>query len=102
MGTDLPSVFISTAGHRILFVFISTTENRITRAIWNVIALELRASFSARREAFTPASFSFFSLRFSFFFLMFVYQAKIIQDCFYHKPLNNSTGLLSYSPTPLL
>ena len=76
MGTDLLFVFISTAEHRTLFVFISTTEHRITRAIWNVIALELRASFSARREAFIPVFF--FSLRFSFFFLMFVYQAKII------------------------
>ena len=67
MGTDILFVFISTAEHRILFVFISTTEHRITRAIWNVIALELRASFSARREAFTPVFFFFFSLRFSFF-----------------------------------
>ena len=69
MGTDLLSVFISTAGHRMLFnftstaghrmlfIFISTTEHRITRAIWNVIALELRASFSAWREASTPVSF---------------------------------------------
>ena len=63
------------------------------------IALELRASFSARREASTPVYFSFFSLRFRFRFfffpLMFVYQAKIIQDCFYHKPLKNSTTALT-------
>ena len=52
-----------------------------------------------------------FVLVFRFCFLMFVYQAKIIQYCFYHKPLKNSTVLhlpLSrqiitvYSPTPLL
>ena len=67
MGTDLLLVFISTAEHRILFVFISTTEHRITRAIWNAIALELRASFSARREAFTPVSFLFFLFVFRFF-----------------------------------
>ena len=66
MGTDLLFVFISTAEHRILFVFISTTEHRITRAIWNFIALELRASFSARRKAFTPVFF-FFSSFFVFF-----------------------------------
>ena len=39
---------------------------------------------------------SFFVFRFSF--LMFVYQAKIIQYCFYHKPLKNSTVL--HSPLP--
>ena len=43
-----------------------------------------------------PFLFLFFSLRFSFFSLMFVYQA--IQDCFYHKPLKNSTVL--HSPLP--
>ena len=40
------------------------------------IALELRANFSARREASTPVYFSFFFSSFSFFFfffLMFVY-----------------------------
>ena len=67
MGTDLLFVFIFTAEHRILFVFISTTEHRITRAIWNVIALELRGSFSARREAFTPVFFFFFLFVFRFF-----------------------------------
>ena len=35
---------------------------------------------------------------FCFCFLMFVYQAKIIQYCFYHKPLKNSTVL--HSPLP--
>ena len=62
------------------------------------IALELRASFSARREASSPVYFSSFSLRFRFFFFfsfMFVYQVKIIQGCFYHKPLKNSTTALT-------
>ena len=35
---------------------------------------------------------------FRFCFLMFVYQAKILQYCFYHKPLKNSTVL--HSPLP--
>ena len=35
---------------------------------------------------------------FRFCFLMFVYQAKIIQYCFYHKPPKNSTVL--HSPLP--
>ena len=35
---------------------------------------------------------------FRFCFLMFVYQAKITQYCFYHKPLKNSTVL--HSPLP--
>ena len=35
---------------------------------------------------------------FRFCFLMFVYQAKIMQYCFYHKPLKNSTVL--HSPLP--
>ena len=39
MGTDL------------LFAFMSTTEHRITRAIWNAITLELRASFLARKSS---------------------------------------------------
>ena len=39
MGTDL------------LFAIISTTEHRITRAIWNAITLELRASFLARKSS---------------------------------------------------
>ena len=56
------------------------------------IALELRASFFAPREASTPVYFSFFFL---FVFVMFVYQAKIIQNCFYHKPQKNSTTALT-------
>ena len=52
------------------------------------IALELRASFSARREASTPV---YLFIYFLFVFVMFVYQAKIIQHCFYHKPLKYST-----------
>ena len=43
-------------------------------------------------KASTPVYFSFFFL---FVFVMFVYQAKIIQDCFYHKPLKNSTTALT-------
>ena len=43
-------------------------------------------------EASTPVYFSFFFL---FVFVMFVYQAKIIQDCFYHKPLKSSTTALT-------
>ena len=38
---------------------------------------------------------TFVSFTFRFCFLMFVYQAKIIQYCFYHKPLKNSTVLHS-------
>ena len=38
---------------------------------------------------------TFVSFAFRFCFLMFVYQAKIIQYCFYHKPLKNSTVLHS-------
>ena len=34
-----------------------------------------------------------FVFAFRFRFLVFVYQAKIIQYCFYHKPLKNSTVL---------
>ena len=56
------------------------------------IAPELRASFSGRREASNTVYFSFFFL---FVFVMFVYQAKIIQNCFYHKPLKNSTTALT-------
>ena len=39
-------------GTGLLFAFISTTEHRITRAIWNAITLELRASFLARLSSF--------------------------------------------------
>ena len=35
----------------LLFAFISTTEHRITRAIWNAITLELRASVLARKSS---------------------------------------------------
>ena len=56
------------------------------------IALELRASFSAQREASTPV---YLFIYFLFVFVMFVYQAKIIQNFFYHKPLKNTTTALT-------
>ena len=74
----------------LLFAFISTTEHRITPAVWNVITLELRTSLLDWRLSFRFC--------FSFCLLMFVYQAKIIQYCFYHKPPKNSTVL--HSPLP--
>ena len=66
METYLLSVFISTAGHRILFVFISTAEHQIARAI-----LE-----RARARAMNELLDRRLSFRFCFRVAKFVYQAK--------------------------
>ena len=54
-------------------------------------------SRSSYERACWIGDFRFVSV-FRFCFLMFVYQAKMIQYCFYHKPRKNSTVL--HSPLP--
>ena len=75
--------------------------------LYLLLSIELLEQFgTSSRLSYEPAFlpggrpsllflFHFFLFVFVFFFLMFVYQAKIIQDCFYHKPLKNSTTALT-------
>ena len=111
MGTDLLSV---------LYLLLGIGSFPFLYLLLSIESLEQfgTSSRSSYEPAFLPGGrpsllflFPFFLFVSRVFFLMFVYQAKIIQDCFYHKPLKNSTVLLSplprqiitvYSPTPLL
>ena len=87
--------FISTAGHRILSVFISTTEHGVTRAFRNANRARVTSQLFCPEGGLHSCLFIYLFIYFLFVFVMFVYQAKIIQDCFFHKPLKNSTTALT-------
>ena len=90
---DISTVrFISTAGHRILSVFISTTEHEVTRAFRNANRARVTSQLFCPEGGLHSCLFFLFFL---FVFVMFVYQAKMIQNCFYHKPQKNSTTALT-------
>ena len=90
---DISTVrFISTAGHRILSVFISTTEHEVTRAFRNANRARVTSQLFCPEGGLHSCLFFLFFL---FVFVMFVYQAKIIRNCFYHKPQKNSTTALT-------
>ena len=75
---------------------ISCSLLHLLRSIGSLEQFRTRSRSSYER-AYWIGDFRFvFVFRFSF--LMFVYQAKIIQYCFYHKPPKNSTVL--HSPLP--
>ena len=82
---------IATAGHRILSVFISTTEHGVTRAFRNANRARVTSQLFCPEGGLHSCLFIYLFIYFLFVFVIFVYQAKIIQHCFYHKPLKYST-----------
>ena len=77
---------------------ISCSLLYLPRSIGSLEQFGTRSRSSYERASWIGAFRSVFLGFFRFCFLMFVYQAKIIQYCFYHKPPKNSTVL--HSPFP--